>query len=248
MSGETKTLHVASAGLGCDVSRGQCAGSHHSVTTLAVDDVARALDLLPAEDEEGRSSGTADTFSEEGAAGGVSRGSLSQRSQGPAGKELVMVKIDVEGWEVAVLQGMRELLRRRVAQLVVFETGSTWEVRCSPFRMEWLDVGGGLCLAPLSRGFRSRTIARPRLALCCAASLQNSLTPDIGASTSARAFCIQSRRPSSTKYTTKTSSTGTSCVRQIRPGCRVPADFLPASIARRVSSRSLPPPCRWRFL
>ena len=43
------------------------------------------------------------------------------------GRVLVLVKIDVEGWETAVLEGMSELVRGKVARLVVFETGSTWE-------------------------------------------------------------------------------------------------------------------------
>ena len=38
-----------------------------------------------------------------------------------------IVKIDVEGWEVAVLGGMRALLGHGMVALVVFETGSTWE-------------------------------------------------------------------------------------------------------------------------
>ena len=43
------------------------------------------------------------------------------------GGELVLVKVDVEGWEMAVLQGMQHALAARRVMLVVVETGSTWE-------------------------------------------------------------------------------------------------------------------------
>ena len=113
VTGENKTMHLDSAGLGCANSRGQCRGATQQVTTVTVDDLARSLGLLPEDFPNGKASRT-----EEDTEGARSL---------PPGKELVIVKIDVEGWEVAVIQGMRRVLEKGVVQLVVFETGSTWE-------------------------------------------------------------------------------------------------------------------------
>lgn len=120
VTGETKRLHLASAGLGCDRSRGQCTSAGNEVTTVTVDDLASSLDLLP-EDSPG---GEGEAIHVDGEGAG---GPTASRLPDSAGKEIVMVKVDVEGWEVAVIQGMRRMLEKRAVHLVVFETGSTWE-------------------------------------------------------------------------------------------------------------------------
>eukprot|EP00293_Proteomonas_sulcata_P014857 CAMPEP_0184292316 /NCGR_PEP_ID=MMETSP1049-20130417/4119_1 /TAXON_ID=77928 /ORGANISM="Proteomonas sulcata, Strain CCMP704" /LENGTH=144 /DNA_ID=CAMNT_0026600045 /DNA_START=668 /DNA_END=1102 /DNA_ORIENTATION=- len=38
-----------------------------------------------------------------------------------------LIKIDTEGWEPAVLRGMNQTITQRRVDLILFETGSTWE-------------------------------------------------------------------------------------------------------------------------